>query len=119
MSLVLQVERVLKEELTTGIKDKYKLDDQEGLRQAWDSVQRKVYSKLYFSEFVQGAVQQVQHLCQCCFKKCKKFVSKGGVGSEAHTLLFTMCIGDVAFEGLLTGYIQLSTLKKTVRTVNL
>ncbi len=42
ISSSLKVERVLKEELTTGIKDKYKADDQEGLREAWDTVQRKV-----------------------------------------------------------------------------
>ena len=41
-NLASQVERVLRDELTTVIKEKYKAADQEGLREAWDKVQRKV-----------------------------------------------------------------------------
>ena len=33
---------MLRDELTTVIKEKYKAPDQEGLREAWDNVQRKV-----------------------------------------------------------------------------
>ncbi len=40
--LCTQVENALRKELTTGIKEKYKANDQEGLREAWDNVQRKV-----------------------------------------------------------------------------
>ncbi len=45
-----QVENALRRELRTGIKEKYKVVNQEGLREAWDNVQSKVRLQLLSCE---------------------------------------------------------------------
>ena len=44
-TLVVQVEKVLRSELQIGIKEKYNRTEEQGLKEAWDTVQIKVNQK--------------------------------------------------------------------------